>query len=120
MSTRSVIGKKLPDGTYRTIYCHFDGYPEHQEPILKKHYNTEELVDRLLDLGDLSVLGETLGEKHDFSARIKGVCLAYGRDRGEKNVGACICEGLLKIAKRYSDCEYLYIFEDGKWETEKL
>ena len=41
MSTNSRIGILHEDGTTETIYCHWDGYPEHQMPILTEHYNTE-------------------------------------------------------------------------------
>lgn len=37
MSTNSRIGILHEDGTTETIYCHWDGYPEHQMPILTKH-----------------------------------------------------------------------------------
>ena len=56
MSTRSLICKELPSGKFRTIYCHYDGYLEHNGEILCDVYDTPEKVDKLLDLGDLSQL----------------------------------------------------------------
>ena len=47
MSTRSRIGILNPDGSTRTIYCHSDGYPEHQLPILTQHYSSIEKVEEL-------------------------------------------------------------------------
>ena len=46
MSTNSRIGILHEDGTTETIYCHWDGYPEHQMPILTKHYDTAEKVKK--------------------------------------------------------------------------
>ena len=62
MATRSNIGKLNPNNTVLYIYCHWDGYPSHNGNILQEHYNTPEQVDALLALGDMSVLGETIGE----------------------------------------------------------
>ena len=56
MSTNSRIGILHEDGTTETIYCHWDGYPEHHMPILTEHYNTAEKVQALLALGDISIL----------------------------------------------------------------
>ena len=34
MSTRSLIGYEKEDGTIEFVYCHCDGYPEHQHHYL--------------------------------------------------------------------------------------
>ena len=67
MSTRSAIGYLQPSGSVRAVYCHWDGYPSHQEPILKKHYNTTAKVKALVKPGFMSSLRtrdtwETYGE----------------------------------------------------------
>ena len=61
MATRSLIGKQNADGTITSIYCHFDGYPEHNGVILQEHYSTPVSVGELLALGNLSVLAEQIG-----------------------------------------------------------
>ena len=89
MATRSYIGKLNPDNTVSYIYCHYDGYPEHNGVILQEHYSTPFKVDQLLALGDLSVLAEEIGDKQDFNDyvnRNRNWCLAYGRDRGESGI----------------------------------
>lgn len=58
MSTRALIAKELKNGKYKTIYCHSDGYPKGVGKTLLTEYNTEEKLDALLDLGDLSILGK--------------------------------------------------------------
>lgn len=116
MGTRARIGIVEPDGSVTSIYTHWDGYPDHHGPILLNHYATEERVRALLTLGDLSVLDENLGEKHDFDIRPKGVCTAYSRDRGEAGVDArrsASVDDLKEIAE-----EYTYLFRPGTgWQV---
>lgn len=57
MSARASISMKTYK-SYKTIYIHWDGYPEGIGKILKEHYTSDELVEKLLNLGDLSSLGE--------------------------------------------------------------
>lgn len=118
MSTRSYIAKELPNGKYKTIYCHSDGYLEYNGVILNDIYTTEEKVDKLLDLGDLSSLGVNLepqeGIPHNFDNRQDNVCVAYDRDRGEKDVEAR--ELTLKEMFENYWIEYFYIFtKNNTW-----
>ena len=122
MSTRSLICKELPNGKFRTIYCHYDGYLEHNGEILCDVYDTAEKVDKLLDLGDLSQLDikiEPIKElKHTFDDKQKGVCVAYGRDRGDTGVEAREFGSFKELFKAVNDfwAEYVYIFTKGnKW-----
>ena len=57
MSTRSRIGLVLPDGKVKSVYCHFDGYPEGVGKKLNQYYTNKEDIEALLELGDLSILG---------------------------------------------------------------
>jgi len=119
MATRSLIGKLNSDNTVSYIYCHFDGYPEHNGVILQEHYSTPFKVDHLLALGDLSVLGEVIGEKQDFnnySTRNNNWCLAYGRDRGESGVEMrTVSQDEFFNSRDYVD--YLYLYNnDFEWE----
>ena len=118
MSTRSMICKELPNGKYLSIYCHFDGYLKHNGIILDEVYNTEEKVNELLALGDLSILGlvttPAKNKTHTFNDYQDNVCLAYGRDRGESNTEAK--ERTLKELFSNVWIEYFYIFtKDNKW-----
>jgi hypothetical protein len=114
MSTRSHIGIKNTDGTVDYIYCHFDGYPEHNGKILKEYYNTQDKVNDLMELGDLSSLGEDIGEKHDFDNRVRGWCHAYGRDRGE--TGVSVTKTTFDKLLADDNVDYLYIFDKDIWE----
>ena len=111
MSTRSNIGILNSDGTVDYVYCHFDGYLENNGQILNQHYTTEGKVRALINLGDLSVLGEDIGE-----TTVKGCCLAYGRDRGESGVVARKVS-YVDYTKEYFE-EYMYLFTPGQgWEV---
>lgn len=115
MSTRSRIGIETYNGI-RHIYCHFDGYPEGVGKVLLKHYKTEAKILELMDLGDISFLGQEIGEKHDFDRKRRDWCMAYHRDRGDplEQVSSVSVEAFY----RYSyECwaEYIYLWRDNKW-----
>jgi len=114
MATRSYIGVRNTDASVDYIYCHFDGYPEHNGKILTEHYSNINRVNELLNLGDLSVLGQFIGEKMDFDKRVVGNCLAYGRDRGESNVSKKNIGYDELITSQ--DVNYVYIFDGDYWE----
>jgi hypothetical protein len=114
MGTRSHIGVRNLDQTVDYIYCHWDGYPEHNGKILSEHYQDMDRVNALMKLGDLSSLDVEIGEKHEFENRIRGWCHAYGRDRGETNisVGTTTFDKLL-----FNDnVDYIYIFDGEFWD----
>jgi len=115
MSTRSMIGIQQEDGKIRAIYCHYDGYPKGVGQTLANYYQTTDKVEALLNLGDLSVLRQELGEKQDFNDyknHNENWCLAYGRDRGEVNSEAKEFDyvGAYLEYARSSWAEYAYIF----------
>lgn len=114
MATRSYIGVRNLDSSVDYIYCHFDGYPEHNGAILTEYYSNINRVNELLNLGDLSVLGKFIGEKQDFDKRVVGNCLAYGRDRGESNVSKKN-SGYDELITN-QNVDYVYIFDGDYWE----
>lgn len=118
MSTSSTIGILNVDGTVQTIYCHFDGYPTGVGKTLEDHYKTEEKVRALIALGDISSLGEEIGEKHDFDKRVPKWVNAYGRDRGESDVDA-IKHRNLQAAKQNS-CSYFYLFDTSNTSWRRI
>ena len=120
MSTRSTITLKTKEG-YRSIYCHYDGFPDHNGKILLNHYDTQEKVEELIALGSLSSLNKHLnpaeGDKHSHCHPAKGVTVAYARDRGEELVIHSY-KTLNELAEDFQD--YNYIFNDGQWELVNL
>ncbi len=122
MSTRSFIAKQVGPDAYRTIYCHFDGYLSHNGAMLIDHYNTPEMVDKLLDLGDISVLNKKLDpdpnlpHSFDYKKRQEDVTVAYGRDRGEKGTEARVMT-LKQLDDPNNWTVFTYIFtEDNQWK----
>jgi len=68
MSTRSRIAIKTETG-YRSIYCHWDGYPTGVGKTLMDYWNTPERIHALMDLGDLSQLGDSIQTAEPYSSR---------------------------------------------------
>lgn len=117
MSTRSFICLKKGDD-YKVIYCHWDGYPSNNGMILKNSYTNVGKINELLELGDISSLGNEIGVKHNFEDRIDGWTTAYGRDRGETDIEARTyhnIEALISAGNDYGT-EYVYIFENNEWK----
>lgn len=115
MSTHCLICRKNADTSYDYIYCHWDGYYKHAGNILLKYYNTKEKVDDLTALGDLSSIGKKLNpttDSHSFDNPEPDVCVAYGRDRREKDVGPHHCTTIDLNAE-----EYVYLYENDEWYT---
>ena len=87
MATRSNIAYKTPEGKIRSIYSHWDGYPEHNGELLRRFYTTQDKVEALVALGSISSLGQDIGEQVDFDNRdthTETGTIAYHRDRGEQ------------------------------------
>lgn len=105
MSTRSRIAIENQDGTVQSIYCHFDGYLEGVGKRLFNHYDKEKLKS-LIELGDISVLGESTIDT-----------IAYCRDRGEDfhSTGYLNVEGLFELGFG-SSVEFVYCLNrDNIW-----
>ena len=119
MATRGNIGIVNEDGSITAIYVHWDSYPEYVGKILLNHYTDVDWIHMLMNLGNLSILAENMNPTgpHSFNNPQKGVCVAYGRDRGEQNVDSVIYDDLGQYEDMAADtlAEYQYLFEDGKW-----
>jgi hypothetical protein len=120
MSTHSAIIFKTSGG-YKGIYCYSDGYLEEVGKTLYTHYSDPALVEKLVNLGDLSSLGEKIdagGGMHSFNQPCFGVTVAYHRDRGEPWNSVSPKTG--NTAERVVDLlggyfDWIYIFEDESW-----
>lgn len=150
MGTRSMIAIQVMDSKrIKSIYCHWDGYLQHNGSILNKHYSNSPKVNQLIALGDLSSLRPEIGEKHLFSSleikdkaereayekSVEDMCTFYTRDRGEDAPFKSFAN--IKEAVAYYDgswCEYFYLFkykadgtgawyfrtrEQGRWKSLK-
>lgn len=120
MSTRCYIAKQVGPDQYRTIFCHFDGYLEYVGALLAEHYDTEEKLDRLLDVGDIDILYPQLDpdpdRPHDIDSPQENVTRAYGRDYGDSDSAATM-KSLRELDDEEGWIEYVYVFtEDGQWK----
>jgi hypothetical protein len=117
MATRSTIAMEQPDGRVMQIYCHWDGYLEHNGRILQDHYRDRAKVLSLMLLGDISSLRQSIGEPHDFDGEINEQwCTAYGRDRGEKETDAKVFRDFEDYRDNHHYEEFEYIFRlDDRW-----
>lgn len=121
MGTNAAIGilSENEQISIDSIYCHYDGYLDHTGKTLLKHYNTPALVRELVALGDISGLGNKVGEKHDFGAPPQTEwCTAYHRDRNEPwdSVGTATSGSIQEFLEFYS-VEYFYLFveKENRW-----
>jgi len=121
MSTRSTINVKMTNADIKSIYCHFDGYPDHHVPILLNHYDSQVKAEELIALGDLSSLGESMEkpEGHDWKNPVDGYCVAYDRDRGEKDRDheASTHRTLYECLQEYGQ-QYNYYWNGTEWLLE--
>ena len=113
MATRSLIGIKLDNEIVKIIYCHWDGYPEHNGQLLVDNYTSPSAVFELMELGDVSSLGETPAS-----------CVAFHRDRKEpwgmvepRDVNTSELDA---VGKDYG-VDYVYIYNNEyEWECSRL
>jgi hypothetical protein len=102
MGTRSTIALEFADGTVEQVYCHWDGYLDHNGKILATHYMDPLQVKALLALGAFSSLCPAVAETKET---------AYHFSRGEELV-----INKYKNTDEYFDCsqqeEYDYILRN--------
>lgn len=128
MGTRSRIGVMHGDNV-KSVYCHWDGYLEHNGAILQEHYDSVK-ANQLVALGDLSSLRPEIGEKHAFSQfdlpadeveafkeATKNMCTFYARDRGEAGTEWKTHTNFVDFFAEVegSCCEWYYIMRDSVW-----
>lgn len=120
MSTNATIAVKFEDGSYQQIYCHSDGYIEWTGKRLVEHFNDQELAERLVSMGNMSILGKEIGVKHDWANRfnnpdVKDFCCFYGRDRGDTGEEPYEFDSFEQLARDGMQENYNYLFIDGVW-----
>lgn len=127
MSTQSMIVKE-DNGSFHCIYCHFDGYPDCVGEILHNHYQDDDKINELINLGDLSCLGAEIGEKHPFDSHSNPFgttqyacwCLAYGRDRGEEGTSHRTYNSIKDVISYIGCSEYIYLWKNNEWYVTNL
>lgn len=117
MGTRSAIGV-MHGNKAKVVYCHWDGYLDHNGRILLEHYNSAK-ANHLVALGGMSSLRKNIeipeGVEHSFDAPQKDITVFYGRDRGETGNEFLVCFSDSEMFEKFDWCEYFYIMKDGVW-----
>jgi hypothetical protein len=105
MGTRSTIALEFADGTVEQVYCHWDGYLEHNGQILQAHYINPFKLKELLALGGFSSL----------EATVEGTAATAYTQRGEERVISKF-KDYEDYVKNHQYEEYDYILRqvDGK------
>ena len=103
--TRSQVGKIGKSGKITSVYMHYDGYPDHMLPTIKKGYKDGKNVDILLKKGGGSGL-EADPAKINF----------YG-DKATTQGNVKNIKKYIKDAEYDGGAEFVYLFDerDGKW-----
>jgi hypothetical protein len=103
--TRSQIGKIKKNGKITAVYMHYDGYPDHMLPIIKKGYKDGKAVDLLLKKGGGSGL-EVKIDDINF----------YG-DKATIDGDMKDTEKFVKDAANNGGAEFIYLYSerDSKW-----
>ena len=103
--TRSQIGKIKKNGKITSVYMHYDGYPDHMLPIIKKGYKDGKAVDLLLKKGGGSGL-EVKIDDINF----------YG-DKATTDGDMKDTEKFVKDAANNGGAEFIYLYSerDSKW-----
>jgi hypothetical protein len=107
MSTRSTIAIENKDGSIEKVYCHFDGYLQHNGTILQNHYKTEAQV-RLLIKADISGIDvkDGLPTPHHYIDPQKMFAKPYANH----------AEYVSSIDSLFHEFNYLFR-KNGKWEV---
>ena len=114
MGTRSYIALQIEEDEYLTIFCHYNGYPDDNGAILAEHYDKQEKVESLIQLGDLYFLRSKLEPNpdlpHNHSTPQPNVTIAYNRDEGWSD-----CEAVHEALK--PSCTGATLLEGKVWKS---
>lgn len=114
MSTRSAVGRFCPDGSVHAAYCHWGGSPEHQLPILREHYSSDEATRQLIAPGSMSSLRTT----GTWTSSTRDPQPLYHFEVGGGEPAENFESPAAAMAHfRGMDCEHFYLFRPGEgWE----
>ncbi len=113
MSTASIIAAKMNNGKIGIILCNYDGYVAGVGAILFNHYQDQDTIENLINLGNLSSIDQNIDK-----------VVAYGRDRGEMGQQAIFSNNyslaLRKLGKRFQEYDYFWDGQEWLVNGEKL
>ena len=117
MSTYATIAIEKDDGTLKSIYLNHDGYPAYCGVLLTRHYSDRAKLEKLIGLGELSVLKQKVDPvgDHSYDKPEPQVCIAYRRDRGQKDHGINQWKSRLDLILE-NPTRHLYLYsKEGSW-----
>lgn len=124
MGTRSTITARLSDGSYRAVYCHWDGYPQYPGVgwMLQQHYNSQELAEKVTSLGALNSVGNIWSPPSEYMGKTHTPknTVAYHRDHGapwdkcKPGLGFTY-EAAVAVAQVGAQ-EYNYLWNGSAWQ----
>lgn len=117
MATRGTFAVEHADGTISQIYSHWDNYLSWNGELLLKHYNSQARAEELISHGDISKLDIKISPKgqHSFDYPEEGVCVYYGRDRGEEGTAPARFENFDQYQREVDAQGYEYIYRNDRW-----
>ena len=103
--TRSQIGKIKKNGKISAVYMHYDGYPDHMLPTIKKGYKDGKAVDLLLKKGGGSGLAANVDD------------IKFYGDKTTTDGNMKDTEKFVKDAANNGGAEFIYLYSerDSKW-----
>ena len=116
MATRARIGIQNDDGTIRSVYHHWDGYPEWLGKTLRQHFGTSSEVTTLVDGGDMSSCRTNLG----FSNESRDTAPLYYSERGETCPPKVNADFDAYMLEYKAGEEYNYLFVNNEWKCYRL
>lgn len=116
MGTSCYLKAKTSDNKWSAIYVNFDSYPSYMMPLLNNHFNTQERIDAMMALGNLSFLHENLEPHIGDHRRQQNGTTAKHRDLDDDLIIAKAdtldeLEPLLDYL-----VNYCYIYENNEWK----
>ena len=121
MATRARLGILLEDGSIRSVYSHWDGYPDALGAKLVTDYNTREKVEDLISGGDISTV---MARSNWDGVPSEEEFVLYYSDRGDRDTDALTAEDKYEFFQQTRECtgEYAYVFSTltNQWECYDL
>tara|TARA_B100002019_G_scaffold216949_1_gene189630 strand:- start:632 stop:1045 length:414 start_codon:yes stop_codon:yes gene_type:complete len=113
MATRARIGIQNDDGTIRSVYHHWDGYPEWLGKTLRQHFDTVDKVNTLIDGGDMSSCRTNVGFNNETRETTGPL---YYSERGETTPAKVNSSFELYMGNNNALEEFYYLFLNNEWK----